>query len=121
MVIPKIALQIILGLIFLFTGTIKLKTPKEKLASKGVTGFENIAPRWIKTLALAEIAGALLLIVFCIPAFPLLPVKIAVIGFAILMIGASFHHLRRKEYKNLVVTLFLLTTCILLLILQQRA
>ncbi|MHA7129286.1 DoxX family protein [Algoriphagus namhaensis] len=118
MIIAKTALQIILGLIFLFTGTIKLITPKEKLASKGVTGFDNIAPQWIKTLALAEIAGALVLLIFCIPGLPLLPVKIAVIGFAILMISASYHHLKRKEYKNIVVTLILLTTCILILILQ---
>lgn len=112
MTIAKVALQIILGLIFLFTGTIKLVTPKEKLASKGVTGFENIAQQWIKRLALAEISGALVLLLFSIPAFPLLPVKIAIVGFAILMIAAIYHHLKRKEYKNIIVTALLLAVCI---------
>lgn len=37
MIVAKIALQVILGLIFLFTGTIKITTPKKKLESKGVT------------------------------------------------------------------------------------
>lgn len=110
--IAKITLQIILGLIFLFTGTIKLMTPKEKLSSKGVTGFESITPPWIKTLALAEISGALVLLIFSIPAFPQVPVKIALIGFALLMIAASYHHLMRKEYKNTLTTFLLLIGCV---------
>ena len=118
MAIAKVALQVILGLIFFFTGTIKFRTPKEKLASKGVTGFENIAPQWIKTLALAEISGALVLLIFSIPAFPQLPVKIAIVGFANLMIAASYHHLKRKEYKNIVVTALLLSVCISIWFLQ---
>jgi len=118
MIVAKIALQVILGLIFLFTGTIKITTPKEKLASKGVTGFENIAPQWIKTLALAEISGALVLLIFSIPALPQLPIKIAAVGFAILMIAASGHHWTRKEYKNIIVTAFLLAACITIWFLQ---
>lgn len=118
MIVAKIALQVILGLIFLFTGTIKITTPKEKLASKGVTGFENITPQWIKTLALAEISGALVLLVFSIPALPLLPVKIAIVGFAMLMIAASYHHWSRREYKNIIVTVLLLVVCISIWFLQ---
>ncbi|MHA7129309.1 DoxX family protein [Algoriphagus namhaensis] len=119
MMIAQIALQIILGLVFLFTGTIKFGTLKEKLASKGVTGFENISPQWIKTLALTEITGALVLLIFSFPGFPLLPVIVIVIGFALLMIAASYHHLKRKEYKNKVVTLFLLAACVLIWVLSS--
>jgi hypothetical protein len=118
MTIAKIALQVILGIIFLFTGTIKLVTPKEKLESKGVTGFENIASNWITYLALAEITGAMVLLIFSIPALPPLPIRIATAGFAILMIAASYHHLKRKEYKNQIVTAFLLTVCITIWFLQ---
>jgi hypothetical protein len=112
MIVAKIALQVILGLIFLFTGTIKITTPKEKLESKGVTGFEDISSHMIKYLALAEITGAMVLLIFSIPALPQLPIKIAAVGFAILMIAASGHHWTRKEYKNMIATTFLLATCI---------
>ncbi len=114
MTVAKIALQVILGLIFLFTGTIKITTPKDKLASKGVTGFENIASHWIKYLALAEIIGAMVLLIFSIPALPQLPIRIATMGFAILMIMASYHHLMRKEYKNTFVTSLLMAVCLLI-------
>lgn len=96
MMIAKIALQVMLGLIFLFIGMIKLFTPKEKLVSKGVTGFESIAPQYIKIIALTEMAGAMVLLIFSLPALPPCPVKIAVTGFAMLMTTASYHHLKKK-------------------------
>ncbi|MBX2896437.1 MAG: hypothetical protein KF763_13390 [Cyclobacteriaceae bacterium] len=68
--IAKIGFQIILGLIFLCTGGVKLLTSKEDLPAKGITGFENIQPQWIKCLALAEIIGTLTLLVFSIHTLP---------------------------------------------------
>lgn len=115
MTIAKAALQVILGLTFLFTGGTKLLTPKESLPARGVTGFENIPPRWIKCLAWMEITGALVLFVFSIPSLPHVFSKVACAGFALLMIGAIYHHWRRKEYNKIVVTTCLLILCLLIL------
>jgi hypothetical protein len=115
MTIALTALQVIIGLIFLSTGSIKMFIPREQLPSKGVTGFENIAPRFIKWLGTVEIAGALILLLFSIPSLPKLPIRIVVSGFTLLMLAASYHHLKRKEWKNMVVTLILLGTCLIIL------
>jgi DoxX-like family len=114
MTIAKIALQIIVGLTFLFTGGTKLFVPKEKLATKGVTGFEDMPPQWIKYLAWTEITGALVLITFSLSFLPQVLTKITVIGFALLMLAATYHHAKRGEYKNIGVTLLLFATCLLI-------
>lgn len=118
MTIASIALQVIIGLIFLFTGSIKLFTAKENLPSKGVTGFENISSNLIKLLALTEIIGALTLLIFSIPSLPHLPIKIGVSGFAVLMAGASFHHYKRKEFRNMFTTLTILFLNLVILFLK---
>lgn len=113
------ALQVIIGLIFLFTGSIKLFTPKDKLTSKGVTGFENISPTLIKWLALAEIFGAVTLLIFSIPNFPKFPIQISVAAFSLLMIAASYHHWKRKEHKNTTVTIVIFLVCLIILFLRR--
>jgi hypothetical protein len=115
MTIASTVLQILIGLIFLFTGSIKLTTVKEKLPGIGVTGFENIQPKLIKALGLAEIVGALTLLVFSIPTLPQFPIQIAIAGFSLLMIGASYHHYKRKEIKSIITTLVLLSVCLIIL------
>jgi hypothetical protein len=112
------SLQVIIGLIFLFTGSIKLYTPKEKLQAKGVTGFENIPPKQIKWLAVIEILGALTLLIFSIPALHQVPTMLAVSGFALLMIAASYHHLKQKEHKNIAVTIVFFLVCLIIIILK---
>lgn len=114
------ALQIIIGLIFLFTGSLKMTIPKEKLPSKGVTGFENISPSLIKLLAFAEILGAVTLLIYSIPDFPKLPVLIATIGFSLLMLAATYHHWIRNERKNIVVTSVILIMCLIILMLSRK-
>lgn len=114
------ALQVIIGLIFLFTGNIKLFTPKDKLLSKGVTGFENIPPTLIKLLALSELIGAIILMIFSFPNFPKFPIQISLTAFSLLMISASFHHWKRKEHKSIVVTSVLLFACLIILILRIK-
>lgn len=117
MTIAKVALQVILGLTFLFTGGTKLLTPKESLPDRGVTGFENIPPMWIKYLACTEITGALLLLIFSAPSLPQVFSKMAGAGFALLMIGATYHHWRRREYNKIGITICLLILCLLILFL----
>jgi hypothetical protein len=118
MTIALTALQVILGLIFLFTGTIKLTTPKSQLPAKGVTGFENIPESLIKWLALAEILGAVTLLIFSIPKFPKFPLQLSVTAFSVLMIAACYHHWKRKENKNVIVTFILFFICLIILFLR---
>jgi hypothetical protein len=118
MAIALTALQVILGLIFLFTGTIKLTTPKSQLPDKGVAGFENIPESLIKWLALAEILGAVTLLIFSIPNFPKFPLQLSVTAFSSLMIAACYHHWQRNENKNIIVPFILFCICLIILFLR---
>jgi len=114
--IAFLSLQAFFAIIFIFTGSMKLFTPKEKLPQKGITGFENIQPLFIHLLGLAEGSGAMLLILFTVLNSHILFVKGIVVCYAALMLAASYHHLVRKESGKLKMTLVLLCVCLFILV-----
>lgn len=99
--------QILLALAFGMAGIMKATQPKEKLAANmaWVNDFSQTQVRGIGTL---EFLGAVGLI---LPALTgILPVltPIAAVGLILVMIGAIFTHIRRKEYGIIVVNVVLL-------------
>jgi uncharacterized membrane protein YphA (DoxX/SURF4 family) len=99
--------QILLALAFGMAGIMKATQPKEKLAANmaWVNDFSQTQVRGIGTL---EFLGAVGLI---LPALTgILPVltPIAAVGLILVMIGAIFTHIRRKEYGIIVVNAVLL-------------
>ena len=99
----NIALWIVAGVLaamFLLAGGMKAVTPKEKLTVP-MEWAKNWSPSQIKALGVAEILGAIGLI---LPrALNIAPVltPLAATGLAITMIGAVIVHTRMKDYKGI--------------------
>lgn len=110
------ALQFIISIVFLYAGTIKLLTPKAQLSDKGLKGFEGMPPLLINLLALAEVIGAFLLIFLTVLQAGVWMIKFLVFCYTMLMIAASFHHLKRKEFRNVGLTFILFFMCLFILI-----
>ena len=97
------------ALVFLLTGTLKLVTPKEKLAGKMHWTATWPAGR-IKLLGLAEVAGAIGLVVPA--ALQIAPVltPIAATCLAVLMLGAVPTH--RRLHESFAPALVLALVCL---------
>ena len=88
--------QVLLALAFLAAGAMKLTQPKSRLVAN-LKWAEDFSEGNIKLIGLAEVLGALGLV---LPMWTgILPwlTPLAAAGLAVLMIGASATHLRRKE------------------------
>jgi uncharacterized membrane protein YphA (DoxX/SURF4 family) len=89
-----------LAVVFAIVGLLKITTPREKLLQRmgWVSGFSQTQVRGIGTL---EVLGAVGVILPGITKIVPVLVPIAATGLALLMIGASITHIRRKEYNEL--------------------
>jgi uncharacterized membrane protein YphA (DoxX/SURF4 family) len=96
----SIALWVAQGLLavaFLAAGATKLRQPKVKLAQNNMAWVEDFSQGAIRLISAAEVLGALGLV---LPALTgVLPwlTPLAALGLALLMAGAAYTHLRRKE------------------------
>jgi VIT1/CCC1 family predicted Fe2+/Mn2+ transporter len=100
--------QILLGLIFVITGSFKFFQTREKVIASGGTWAEDFAPGTIKLIAGAELVSGLLVIV---PKLLGHGGNITVIGatcLALIMTGSIYTHLRRKEFMHAVINSVLL-------------
>ena len=104
-------IRIVLIGIFLVSGISKSHLPERILVRTGQTGVEGL-PRWqIKAIGLAEILGALGLL---LPASTgiapgLMPVASLCLG--AIMLPAAVVHFRRKEFHVIPVNLAILAAC----------
>jgi hypothetical protein len=97
------------ALVFLVTGALKVVTPKERLAEK-MNWAASWPPGRIKLLGLAEVAGALgLVLPAALHVAPVL-VPIAAVCLALLMLGAAQTHRRLQE--SFAPTLVLVLVCV---------
>jgi hypothetical protein len=109
MITPLWIAQGLTALVFLLTGTLKLVTPKEKLVLK-MHWAATWAPGRIKLLGLAEVLGAIgLVLPAALNIMPALT-PIAAICLAILMLGAVQMH--RLFRENFMPALVLAVVCI---------
>ncbi|MDX6743423.1 DoxX family protein [Actinocorallia sp. A-T 12471] len=106
-----IAVWIVTGIVALIlggAGASKLVQTKEKILENPKMGWANdFSQPAIRLIGLAEVAGALGLV---LPwAFDVLPVLTPIAGYclAALMVGAAVVHIRRKEYDGLPVVFLL--------------
>ena len=97
------------ALVFLLTGALKVVTPKEKLVDK-MHWAATWPPGRIKLLGLAEVAGALGLVLPA--ALHIAPVltPIAAVCLAVLMLGAVQTH--RRLHESFVPALVLAVVCV---------
>mgnify|MGYP001186070722 CR=1 FL=1 len=91
----------VLALSNLGAAGLKFSRSKEQLFAAGQHWVEDFAPRSIKGIGVAELLGALGLILPPLTHIAPVLAPIAAIGLVILQIGAGITHVRRGEYKVL--------------------
>ena len=109
MIIALWIVQVLLGLIFVITGSFKFFQTKEKVIASGGTWAEDFAPGTIKIIAGAELISGLLVIAgrLIAPGNYLTFTGAACIG--LIMTGSIYTHIRRKEYQHAIInSVFLL-------------
>jgi hypothetical protein len=90
-----------LALSSLFASGLKLTRTKEQLVASGQEWVEDFSPRTIKGIGVAELLGAIGLLVPPITHIAPVLAPIAAIGLAILQVGAGITHVRRRELRML--------------------
>lgn len=87
----------LLALAMLASGAMKLVTPKETLAARGMAWTEDFSAAFIKVIAALEVVGALGLVLPPLTGIAPLLAPIAAAGLAVIMIGGTVVHMRRRE------------------------
>lgn len=85
----------------------KLAQPQEKLAASGMGWTENSTSGAIKAIGLAEVLGALGLILPAVTGIATFLVPAAATGLAVVMSGAIITHLKRGEKQMAVINVIL--------------
>ena len=98
----------ILAAVFTATALMKLAVPKEKLVASGQGWAADVDPNAIRLIGLAELAGAIGLILPAVLHILPVLVPLAAVGLVLVMVGAVITHARRREYPNVVVNLVLM-------------
>lgn len=101
--------QILVALLFLFTGGMKLLTPyAEMIADPNMAWAGDFSSTQIKIIGALEVLGALGLILPMILKKYMVLVPVAAIGLALTMVGAMVTHLVRGETEPAVVNIIIL-------------
>jgi uncharacterized membrane protein YphA (DoxX/SURF4 family) len=101
-------IQILLALVFLVSGITNAIRPSEKLRA----GLPEFHPGVIRLVAVAEIVGALGLILPGVTGIAPALTPVAATGLAIIMVGAVTTHARRREGKAVAINVVLLVLAV---------
>jgi uncharacterized membrane protein YphA (DoxX/SURF4 family) len=104
--------QILLAVVFLVSGITKAIRPSEKLRA----GIPEVRPGVTRLIAVAEILGALGLILPGLTGIAPFLTPVAAAGLAIVMVGAVVTHARRKEGKSVAMNLVLLALALVIVV-----
>lgn len=100
--------DVLLGIVFIITGSFKFFQPREKIIASGGTWAADFNPGVIKTIAAAELLSGLLVII------PKLLGQAAYLTFtgacciSLIMAGSIWVHIRRREFSHAGINLVLL-------------
>lgn len=100
-------LQILLAVVFVMAGAMKLMQSKEQIAEK-MAWANDFSPGQIKLIGLAELLGALGLVLPGLTGILPILTPLAAAGLALTMVGAAVVHLRRGEGPMAVPSIVLL-------------
>ena len=106
-------LQVLLAIVFLYSGFCKSAYPRQKLVEMGQTGVADLPLPMIRFIGIAEILGAAGLILPML--LNIYPALTPVAGFflALIMPFAAWIHYKRKEYKNVMLNGLIFLLCLL--------
>ncbi|MEZ3159350.1 DoxX family protein [Microbacterium sp. BWT-B31] len=109
MVIALWIVNTILALMFIAAGLMKTLRPKPALAAAGMTYVEDFTSPFIKTIGALEVVAAFGLILPLVTGIAAILAPLAATGLAIIMIGATVVHARRKEPVAIAAALTILS------------
>ncbi len=112
MVIALWIVQSLLGLIFIMTGSFKFFQTKEKIIASGGTWAEDFKPGIIKTIAGIELICGFLVIAPRLFGHGHYLTAISAACISLIMIGAIYIHITRKEFMHAVINLVFLLTAL---------
>jgi uncharacterized membrane protein YphA (DoxX/SURF4 family) len=106
-------IAIVLAVVFAASGLMKQMVPKDKLVTAGQGWAQDFSPTSIRLIGLAEILGAIGLILPA--ALHIAPVllPLAAAGLAMVMAGAAVVHARRKEVPMVAMNAVLLILAVI--------
>src|ERR1700719_5296813 len=97
-------IAIVLAVAFAASGLMKQLVPKDKLVTSGQGWAQDFSPTGIRLIGLAEILGAIgLVLPAAVHIAPIL-VPLAAVGLALVMVGAAVVNARRKDGAGIAVT-----------------
>jgi uncharacterized membrane protein YphA (DoxX/SURF4 family) len=103
---------IVLAVVFVASGLMKQFVPKDKLVTSGQGWAQDFSPTSIRLIGLAEILGAIgLVLPAALHIAPIL-VPLAAVGLALVMAGAAVVHARRNEPMNIAVNVVLIALAV---------
>jgi uncharacterized membrane protein YphA (DoxX/SURF4 family) len=105
-------IAIVLAVAFAASGMMKQFVPKDKLVTSGQGWAQDFSPTSIRLIGLAEILGAIgLVLPAAVHIAPIL-VPVAAVGLALVMVGAAAVHARRKEAPMVAINAVLLVLAV---------
>lgn len=115
MLIALWILNALLALAFGSTGALKLTRSREQLRSRGLGWVDDYSAGQVKAIGVAEVVGALGLILPLITGIATMIAPFAAFGLACIMGGAVFTHMRRGEspFPPLILGLLALASAVL--------
>ena len=103
---------IVLAAVFAGSGLMKQFVPKEKLVTSGQGWAEDFSPTNIRLIGLAEILGAIGVVLPAVVHIAPILVPLAATGLVLVMVGAATVHARRKEAPMVAVNAVLLVLAV---------
>ena len=103
---------IVLAAAFAGSGLLKQFVPKDKLVTSGQGWAQDFSPTSIRLIGLAEILGAIGLVVPAAVHIAPILVPLAAIGLVLVMVGAAIVHARRNEPMNIAVNVVLIALAV---------
>lgn len=99
----------LLALAFVGAGMLKITRSKEQLQEAGMGWTEGFAPQHIKLIGMAEVLGALGLVLPLATGIAPVLAPVAALALAATMVGATVVHVRRSESPTAAVVLLVLS------------
>jgi len=90
-------LNALLAIAFGSAGVLKLTQSRSQLGARGMAWTDDFSPTQIRAIGVAEVVGALGLVLPLITGLLMILAPAAALGLACLMGGAIFTHIRRGE------------------------
>jgi uncharacterized membrane protein YphA (DoxX/SURF4 family) len=101
-----------LATVFAGSGLMKQFVPKEKLVTSGQGWAVDFSPTNIRLIGLAEILGAIGVVLPAVVHIAPILVPLAATGLVLVMVGAATVHARRKEPVNIAVNVVLIALAV---------